>query len=146
MAFVNEYASDEDIEKYGLEAIWRRFNPNRMGPMFQNGPPAWTIDRERDAFLMIVGRGTREAGNLLLGVLCVKGQLARYHLFVNAETSDFLSANPYYKVWDRGKLDRYDGFDLPVEDADNLLKEALSVYGYSGARKQLPNTIVKFNF
>ncbi|WP_294872943.1 hypothetical protein [Sulfuricurvum sp. RIFCSPLOWO2_12_FULL_43_24] len=46
MAFVNEYISQEDKEKYGLDALWGKYHdashqklPNKKD---------WTIDRERD--------------------------------------------------------------------------------------------------
>lgn len=63
-----------------------------------------------------------------------------------------LSERPYRILW------HFDGFDeawpwkCPVPPKEEqphviqLLKEALTAYGYAGMRKQLPETIVSFNF
>jgi hypothetical protein len=53
MAFVNEYVSQEDIEKYGLDKLFRKYRENDLkyaatvNPTIKN-PTNWTIDRERD--------------------------------------------------------------------------------------------------
>jgi hypothetical protein len=54
MAFVNEYMSGADAEKYGIEAINNRF--------IVGGTRArdWTIDGERDVYLRIVATGREE--------------------------------------------------------------------------------------
>lgn len=52
MAFVNEYATDEDIEKYDLNEIWDKYHPARKGKYYVGNQPEFTIDRERDFFLI----------------------------------------------------------------------------------------------
>ena len=50
MAFVNEYASEEDIEKYGLKEIWDRYHPFRKGRYFGGNTPAphrMTLEEKR---------------------------------------------------------------------------------------------------
>lgn len=52
MAFVNEYIPEADYEKYDLKRVCGEHNlPSRRGRMHSNH---WTIDRERDAFLIKV--------------------------------------------------------------------------------------------
>ena len=72
MAFVNEFVSDEDIKKYKLERLWLGFHPGD-----QEVPSVyrfhWTVDRERDAFFMIVGGGGRE-DDATICVLYWKGE------------------------------------------------------------------------
>ena len=52
MAFVNEYIPESDYEKYDLRRICGEHNlPSRRGRMHSRD---WTIDRERDAFLIKV--------------------------------------------------------------------------------------------
>ena len=46
MAFVNEYISDEDVAKYGIAQLRDEFHAYRQEKFY------WTIDRERDAYLM----------------------------------------------------------------------------------------------
>jgi hypothetical protein len=50
MAFVNEYISPEDVVKYGIEEVDRRF----LKVTFH---PEWTIDKERDVYLRFVASG-----------------------------------------------------------------------------------------
>ena len=55
MAFVNEYISKEDIEKYDIFGIWNKFLPEREHVKKETEKryiPQWTIDRERFGFLM----------------------------------------------------------------------------------------------
>lgn len=48
MAFVNEYASKEDIAKYRLDELQREHH-------MANPALGWTVDRERNVFLMYAG-------------------------------------------------------------------------------------------
>ena len=49
MAFVNEYIPEADYEKYDLKRICGDHNKVHKGHMYSE---SWTIDRERDAFLI----------------------------------------------------------------------------------------------
>lgn len=51
MAFVNEYILEADYEKYDLRRICGEHNLPRRGDMHSDH---WTMDRERDAFLIKV--------------------------------------------------------------------------------------------
>ncbi|WP_084335417.1 hypothetical protein [Pseudomonas indica] len=53
MAFVNEYIPADDVKKYGIEEIDRRF----LRTTYQ---PDWTIDRERNIYLRQVASGREE--------------------------------------------------------------------------------------
>lgn len=48
MAFVNEYISDEDVEKYGIAQLREEFHA------YHQRRYHWTRDRERDAYLVQV--------------------------------------------------------------------------------------------
>ncbi len=56
MAYVNEYASDEDIEKYKLNEVWDRYHPHEKDDRFWGRKPELTIDHDRDVFLMVVSQ------------------------------------------------------------------------------------------
>jgi hypothetical protein len=59
MPFVNEYVSDDDIEKYRLDELWLRYHPEykSVPSIYRHN---WTIDRERNTYFMVVGGGGRE--------------------------------------------------------------------------------------
>ncbi|MCG8090915.1 MAG: hypothetical protein JAY62_14290 [Candidatus Thiodiazotropha endolucinida] len=47
MAIVNEYATEENTEKYDLYGIWDKFNPLRKGKCYIGQRPSVTVDREK---------------------------------------------------------------------------------------------------
>jgi hypothetical protein len=53
MAFVNEYISDEDIEKYDIEELNKKFH-------IANYKSTWTVNHEKDIYLRHVRRGREE--------------------------------------------------------------------------------------
>ena len=144
MAFVNEYISDEDVEKYDIAQLRDKFHAYRQEKFY------WTRDRERDAYLMRL----RNLGRDLEPELWLLYEKSRYCAVMlhDAGGSIKLSERPFRMLW------HFDGFDEawpkkcpvpPVEEQPHviqLLKEALTAYGYAGMRKQLPETIVSFNF
>jgi hypothetical protein len=58
MAFVNEYISDHDRQKYGLDEI-----DNSPGMQAQAPARDWTIDHERNIYLRYIGSGHEEFAN-----------------------------------------------------------------------------------
>lgn len=145
MAFVNEYISDEDVEKYGIAQLREElhfFHATRE-------QWDWTRDRERDAYLMqmrFLGRDFEPE----VWLLYEKGRYCA--VMLHRGGSKKLVERPYRRLW------HFKGFDeawtnrCPVPPKEEqphviqLLKEALTAYGYAGMRKQLPETIVSFNF
>jgi hypothetical protein len=69
VAFVNEYITPEDFEKYGLEKIDAQFLAT--GVKRQD----WTIDRERNIFLRQVTSGRDEMSGISSWTLYWKGDL-----------------------------------------------------------------------
>ncbi|MDH5548204.1 MAG: hypothetical protein OEZ43_21750 [Gammaproteobacteria bacterium] len=53
MGFINEYVSEEDDRKYGLEEIDKRYRK-------AHSRPSWTIDRERNIYLRWMYPGREE--------------------------------------------------------------------------------------
>ena len=53
MAFVNEYISEEDIKKYDIEALNKKF-------CIADYNSKWTVDSERDIYLRYIGHGHEE--------------------------------------------------------------------------------------
>ena len=149
MAFVNEYVSEEDIKKYNLEEDWIRRNPHyRTQGRPTSCPLKWTIDRERNIYFMIIGGvGAREANDL--GIPCAliwQGKEISVTLKLAKGSSDNLNKNPFIRVWDLINIGTSNVEMVSDKEILQTLKEALTVYGYSGAHRQVPNTIVEFNF
>ena len=53
MAFVNEYISEENIKKYDIEALDKKYNKGF-------NKPDWTVDHERDMYLRYINSGREE--------------------------------------------------------------------------------------
>lgn len=56
MAFVNEYISEADIEKYGIKELNLKFRK-------PNPKPDWTVDHEREIYLRYLYSGREEFSN-----------------------------------------------------------------------------------
>ena len=146
MGFVNEYASDDDVEKYGLKEIWDKYHPNRKGEYFAGYKPTFTIDRERDVFLMVLGQGSAEYGNRTMFLLWWSGSDIRIDLELARGSSGKLNEDPFYRYWDLAYKKIPKAFEPMENEVLGTFKDAIRSYGYRGMAKQIPNTIVKFNF
>jgi hypothetical protein len=150
MAFVNEFVSEEDIQRFDLDEL----SPNWWG---EGRPPkwfrhAWTIDRERDLWLieakMIkqVGRSNRSKPTTKsIFILDWQGQRIRF-LLDYAGSSDAFSDAPFHRKWSLLEKHIPATLDVPRQTVLSVLKEALVVYGLRGAHRQVPNTLVTFSF
>jgi len=145
MGFVNEYASDEDIEKYNLHGIWDQYHPFRKGEYYGGNKPNFTIDREKNIFFMVIKRGIREEGNQAKFLLWWNGIHIVGRLKQEGGSSE-LDANPFYRVWHLLELDAIEDNAISETEIKRSLKAALKVYGYWGVRRQIPNTLVEFMF
>ncbi|MCG7867204.1 MAG: hypothetical protein N0E59_00560 [Candidatus Thiodiazotropha taylori] len=147
MAFVNEYATDEDIEKYDLNGIWDQYHPLRKGKYYLGQRPWLTIDRGRNIYFMIVGGGGREDPEITRVLLWIDG----YHVIieiglVSGLNPEGFEANPYRITWNLLGVYPQKNVGKSQKEIITLLKEALTVYGCFGVHMQVPNTIVEFNF
>jgi len=69
MAFVNEYISLEDVNKYRIDEIEKRAHFDF------NGSRHWTIDRQRDIYFREMQRGREEFHSHTLNAFYWKGKL-----------------------------------------------------------------------
>lgn len=136
MAFINEFASEEDIKKYQLKELWLGGHLN-----YKEYPESfrlhWVRDSERDAFLMFVGGGNREQLEVF-ATLYFKGEYFSVELIKKVSGSNEADTGKWQIVWKVVSIDRKALTAKPVE-LIGLLKEALLTYGYRGVHKQLPN-------
>lgn len=147
MPFVNEFISKPDIEKHGLDKNYFDLNPSQT-ELPSSFNPHWTIDRERDIILRQT-RGSNPARDGEHWIeFCVQISGQKYFVKVNTGNgSDKLSEVPFIMAW--GEVVDFYPSDIEVSEHDEvlrLLKEALTVRGYDGARKQIANIVVKFEF
>ncbi len=142
MAFVNEYISQEDIEKYGLNKLWASYHINY--DKIPDGK-SWTIDRDREIWLMYTA-GVRDYNtdhqytNEEIWTLYYKGTNIEVRL--EYITSDIINGS-YKKVYKLLSLSPGSLDNLDNKEIIDILQEALQVYGYMGIRYQKPNTTVE---
>jgi hypothetical protein len=145
MAFVNEYATDEDIEKYDLNGVWDKYHPARKGKYYLGQRPSFTIDRERNIYFKMIRSGRFDESNRTTALVWIDGRHAVVELdYIDCLNSEGIKSDPYRIKW---KLVGYHPDPSILQSKKQImaiLNEALIVYGYSGARKQLPNTVVEF--
>jgi hypothetical protein len=146
MAFVNEYASDEDIEKYGLKEIWDRYFPNRKNEWLTGGRPALTIDHDRNTFLLPIGQGSSGSGNRTMFLLYFDGHNIRADLELTKNSSKKVSERPFFRDWNLAYLNLPGNIEHRREEIVDVLKDAVVSYGYRGVSRQIPSTQVSFNF
>jgi hypothetical protein len=127
MAFVNEYVAVEDY----------KYIPYPAGDR-----PMWTVDRSRNIFLQILnlyGHPANFPDNWGECLLSIDG---KQNFIKLKEENGFLSKDRLFCtiVWSIKTPEKYESSVL------DILKEALTTYGFIGAYEQIPNTIVKFTF
>ena len=80
MAFVNEAVPDEQKSKFDPKVF---FNPTQLNQPIR--PYRWTIDRERDTFLIRLGGGGREPEIPFLYALSLKGKVIKFEAVQSAK-------------------------------------------------------------
>lgn len=138
MAFVNEYISVDDIVKYDIENILRRFSKRLIGRW------SWTIDRERDVVLMWIRRGLEEESDHVEFVLWWRKQLIEVEL-ITVEEGGSYSAKSYIR-WGLGAIKLPSGLESQRSDILEVLKEALIEYMAFGIGVPVTDHTVSFDF
>ena len=146
MGFVNEYVSDEDVEKFDLHGIWDQFHPLYKGELFLGNRPEWTIDRVANVFLISMAIGRGKHGNRRTFLLWVNGEQVTVDVDLAGGSSGDLDDDPFMRVWDLARIELPPRLEGKEEDIVGILKAGLETFGYWGIRDQRPNTVVKFNF
>ena len=130
MAFVNEWISEEDMEKYHIREIREKMVADR-------GRPDWVRDRERDMYLMQV-RGLGQANEYEVWLLYARGKYAAVRIYcAGSKRLDDGTLHRRWRFVEFHKSLRCPFPEPPQEDLPaifRLLEEALSVYGAEGMR------------
>ena len=137
MAFVSEIISDEDKSRYDLGVIKRP--PIYLQPV---NPTTWTIDRERNAFLITTTRGTVDHQNLVQFSLWWNGDVIR----IDTEMNSVGKFNEHVDiVWNLLSLWIPKSSVVSREDVIKALKEALIAYR-AGVRIKVNSCSTSFAF
>jgi hypothetical protein len=135
MAFINEYISEEDIEKYDLKKLIEKYKRYTYSPDLDN--INWTIDKENDIWLVSFGREhdpemdhgfTREH----IFVLHYKGHIIEARLWLEKDSSFNLSTRPYLVNWKLLSLTPNNLNEIDMKLIKNILCDALKIYGNHG--------------
>ena len=130
MAFVNEWISEEDMEKYHIREIRKKMVADR-------GRPDWVRDRERDLYLMQI-RGLGQANEYEVWLLYARGKYAAVRIYCAG--SKRLEDGTVHRRWRFVEFHKGLFFTFPEPPKEDLpaifrlLEEALSVYGGRGMR------------
>ena len=130
MAFVNEWISEEDMEKYHIREIRKKMVASECRP-------DWVRDRERDMYLMKI-RGLGQANEFEVWLLYARGKYAAVRIYRMGEKR--LEDGTVHKSWRFVRFHKGLFFTFPEPPQEDLpaifrlLEEALSVYGSRGIR------------
>ncbi len=153
MSFVNEVVPESEVQSCGLDDLKREFDEWA----WRNGRPAgywhaWTIDRERGIYFYPVkiieetgASGRPEPTSKILCILDYQGKRIKLLLDRTHLPSSF-SESPFRVSWKLLEMDMSRAPEIPQDLILSVLKEVLAIYGYRGAYKQVPNTVVNVDF
>ena len=141
MAFINEFISNNDREKYEINTLWRKYHPgSQLNP--DELDIEWTFDRHNDIYLKAMKSGREELSNQTTFVLAIKGVL--YEVVANTLKGRLnIKNDPYIKIWELIYISPKPS-EAERKTVLKYFKEALTAYGVSGVAYQASNTIVKF--
>lgn len=144
MSFINESISKEDREKYGIDNRLLARNPDLQGKVPEYYQPEWTIDKEREIFIMRIGgvNQAREGGNWQEFLLNIKNESLYTFKIDRAQGSTQPSDNPFIVIWDKIIEVNFEG--VANRNVISILKEALNAFEANS--RNITNLLVIFNF
>lgn len=144
MAFVNEYITEEDKEKYGLDLLWKKYDHSYK----KNFPSkkGWTIDREKEIWLMEMAGILDDSvfdhaySSEQIWTLYCQGQSVEVRLEVSSDKE--FNGKKYNKIWNLLAIYPDSLNNLSIDELIKLMEEILEVFGYEGVWMQYPNYTV----
>jgi len=146
MAFINEYISEEDIEKYDLKKLIEKYKRYNSSPRLDD--IEWTIDKENDIWLIFFGREhdpkmdhgfTKEH----IFILYYKGKYIEARLWGEVNGSLKNLSNPFFVDWKLLSLSPNSFKNLDTEIIKQVLCDALKIYGRFGMFDQRHEGLVE---
>jgi len=153
MAFVNEYVSQEDIEKYGLDKLYKKYMEiTRHKPTIKSDLN-WIIDRERESWFMKVGfymdpeYDYRMPTGELIYILHYKDNDIEVNIKRNSKKSSRkLSDNPFKIVFEILSIFPQSLKNTSKDEILELISEAFLIYKERDGYGNLLNTEVNVNY
>jgi hypothetical protein len=138
MAFKTEYATKEDIEKYHLDELKKKYH-------LANPGLDWTHDKERDVFLMLSKNGRGDEINVKIFLLSWKGEIFTYSFSMAYDKETREITWTMHRIGGEPKFES-DKVRQKYEAIYTDLKEALKSYGFAGSVIKEPYNHVFSNF
>ncbi|HSD40080.1 MAG TPA: hypothetical protein VLC92_21450 [Rhodocyclaceae bacterium] len=135
MAFVNELIGEEDKKKIDWTEFkwWERSDPHR--------PWKWTIDRERDVFLVgLVNRG-RDGDHPEIYALSWKGGVIRFSAESGGQGMFTTGVDMFWKVFD---IEIPSHLEIQRQEILSVLVEAIDAHGSVYDRSHVKSVHVDF--
>nr|WP_320048347.1 hypothetical protein [uncultured Desulfuromonas sp.] len=143
MAFVNEYVSQKDVEKYGLEELHktcsRKADNYRAARDGLHDKRQWMIDREKEIWFMKLGIRMIPGENppIYLGndiyILHYKGKDIEIIMEKNQkEGSTKFSDDPFKIRWDVLSIFSPSMDGVQTEEIVELIQQAMNAFGFEG--------------
>lgn len=136
MAYMNEYIPEEDIKKFGIEEIDKRYRKAHYKPY-------WTIDREKNSYLRHMSVGREELCNHDYFTFYWGGYLIDVELRSRGES---VIDGKGKKTWTLVHLKLPEILEGKKLKVIGDLKAALTVFGESGVRSSTIKYTVTFEF
>jgi hypothetical protein len=136
MAFVNELINEEDKQKIDWTKFkaWTYSKPHR--------PWKWTIDRERDVFLVgLIGRG-RENDHPEVYALSWKGNVIRFEAESEGKGYFASGVDMFWKIFNIYIPPYLEG---QRQEILSTIKEAIDAYGATYKREQVKSVHIEIN-
>ena len=147
MAFINEYISEEDIKKYDIRGIWRKFDrcssDEERDAMV--GRYSWTIDRGLGIFFIPISNGKEEFSNQKICALWWRGHLLRVTIANMGSEFDHVNRTGHI-TWGLADIWKPEGFHISNSEIISVLKDALTIYQLHGIWIPMNSYKVDFNF
>jgi len=138
MAFINEYISEENIEKYQINELRNSYSKYKNHPK-KHHRHHWTIDTEREIWFMWVGvrqdplDHTRTTGERFFTLYYKNEHIEVVLRKVFEESSVKNIENPYYITWKLDHIKKPSNLkNIEEKEIIEVLEEALNVYGPEG--------------
>jgi hypothetical protein len=139
--FRNEYASLEDARKYDLAGVLGRYLNREITADHRF---AWTVDRERNVFLIWAGTDRESFATRHTFLLRYAG--ATTAAVLDKVGGSNLLADPVVTIWKLVDIRPPANFDHTKEDVLGILKEALTEYQVDGIKWPVKNHQAVFQF
>jgi hypothetical protein len=138
MTFINERVSDDDAKKYDFEGLSKTLHTS-----LSNLLSRWTIDRDRNVFLIWLGRGQEEFAMQNSFLLWIEGQKITISLIESSKGNPFGIGTT---TWDSLLFTVPQGCKFERAEVVSVLKEALTEFKWPGYGGQVVDHTAIFNF